>query len=107
MQFRIRTAPHDRFRREGNDLHTTVTITLVKLICGSYLFISGGGGVPLEGKHFFSLDYFLNFFIFQVQALVGFEKTLKHLDEHLVDMSSKVSMNMPFGSPLEMTQVSD
>ncbi|KAL0420102.1 UNVERIFIED_CONTAM: DnaJ protein ERDJ3B [Sesamum radiatum] len=52
LKFRIRTAPHDRFRREGNDLHTTVTITLV-------------------------------------QALVGFEKTIKHLDEHLVDISSK------------------
>lgn len=52
LKFRIRTAPHDRFRREGNDLHTTVTITLV-------------------------------------QALVGFEKTIKHLDEHLVDVSSK------------------
>ncbi|XP_047982184.1 dnaJ protein ERDJ3B-like [Salvia hispanica] len=52
LKFRIRTAPHDRFRREGNDLHTTVTITLV-------------------------------------QALVGFEKTVKHLDEHLVDISSQ------------------
>ncbi|GER44345.1 chaperone protein dnaJ [Striga asiatica] len=52
LKFRIRTAPHDRFRREGNDLHTTVTITLV-------------------------------------QALVGFEKTIKHLDEHLVDISFK------------------
>ncbi|XP_075511464.1 dnaJ protein ERDJ3B-like [Primulina tabacum] len=52
LKFRIRTAPHDRFSREGNDLHTTVTITLV-------------------------------------QALVGFEKTIKHLDEHLVDVSSK------------------
>lgn len=30
-QFRIRTAPHDVFRREGNDLHTTVTITLVSI----------------------------------------------------------------------------
>ena len=29
VQFRIRTAPHDRFKREGNDLHTTITITLV------------------------------------------------------------------------------
>ncbi|KAG6785049.1 hypothetical protein POTOM_010772 [Populus tomentosa] len=52
LKFRIRTAPHDVFRREGNDLHATVTITLV-------------------------------------QALVGFKKTIKHLDEHLVDISSK------------------
>ncbi|GAV82536.1 DnaJ domain-containing protein/DnaJ_C domain-containing protein [Cephalotus follicularis] len=52
LKFRIRTAPHDRFRREGNDLHATVTITLL-------------------------------------QALVGFEKTIKHLDEHLVDIGSK------------------
>ncbi|KAE8660582.1 DnaJ protein ERDJ3B [Hibiscus syriacus] len=52
LKFRIRTAPHDRFRREGNKLHTTVTITLV-------------------------------------QALVGFEKAIKHLDEHLVDIGSK------------------
>jgi len=52
LKFRINTAPHDRFRREGNDLHTSVTITLV-------------------------------------QALVGFEKTIKHLDDHLVDISSK------------------
>ncbi|KAJ6873375.1 dnaJ protein ERDJ3B-like [Populus alba x Populus x berolinensis] len=52
LKFRIRTASHDIFRREGNDLHTTVTITLV-------------------------------------QALVGFEKNIEHLDEHLVDISSK------------------
>lgn len=52
LRFRVSTAPHDRFRREGNDLHTTVTLTLV-------------------------------------QALVGFEKSIKHLDEHLVDISSK------------------
>ncbi|CAM8933244.1 unnamed protein product [Rhodiola kirilowii] len=52
LKFRVRSAPHDRFKREGNDLHTTVTITLV-------------------------------------QALVGFEKTLKHLDEHPVDIGSK------------------
>ncbi|KAK7392256.1 hypothetical protein VNO78_20688 [Psophocarpus tetragonolobus] len=52
LRFQIRTAPHDLFKREGNDLHSTVTITLV-------------------------------------QALVGFEKTIKHLDEHLVDISAK------------------
>ncbi|CAO2818747.1 unnamed protein product [Amaranthus hypochondriacus] len=52
LKFRIRTAPHDVFNREGNDLRTTVTITLV-------------------------------------QALVGFEKTIKHLDDHLVDIGSK------------------
>lgn len=28
-------------------------------------------------------------FFFQVQALVGFEKTIKHLDEHLVNIGSK------------------
>lgn len=33
-------------------------------------------------------DYFL-----QVQALVGFEKTIKHLDEHLVDIGSKVRIS--------------
>ncbi|KAI3980690.1 hypothetical protein MKX01_025255 [Papaver californicum] len=52
LKFKIRTAPHDVFKREGNDLHTTVSITLV-------------------------------------QALVGFEKNIKHLDEHLVEISSK------------------
>ncbi|KAJ0976367.1 hypothetical protein J5N97_018332 [Dioscorea zingiberensis] len=52
LKFKIRTAPHDRFRREGNDLHTTVTISLV-------------------------------------QALVGFEKTIQHLDEYLVEIGSK------------------
>lgn len=39
---------------------------------------------------------FLFFKIYlQVQALVGFEKTVKHLDEHLVDISTKVSMRYP------------
>ncbi|KAL5983596.1 DnaJ protein erdj3b [Asimina triloba] len=52
LKFVVKTAAHDHFRREGNDLHVTVTISLL-------------------------------------QALVGFEKTLKHLDEHLVDISSK------------------
>ncbi|KAG9459594.1 hypothetical protein H6P81_004102 [Aristolochia fimbriata] len=52
LKFRIKTAPHDRFRREGNDLHTTVTISLL-------------------------------------QALVGFEKSIKHLDDHLVDIGTK------------------
>lgn len=28
----------------------------------------------------------------QLQALVGFEKSLKHLDKHLVDVGSKVSV---------------
>ncbi|KAF8725942.1 hypothetical protein HU200_020516 [Digitaria exilis] len=52
LKFRIRTAPHGRFRREGNDLHATVTISLL-------------------------------------QALVGFEKTIKHLDNHLVEIGTK------------------
>ncbi|KAH0461526.1 hypothetical protein IEQ34_009101 [Dendrobium chrysotoxum] len=49
LKFRIRTAAHDRFRREVSDLYTTVTISLL-------------------------------------EALVGFEKTMKHLDAHLVDI---------------------
>ncbi|KAK7278197.1 hypothetical protein RJT34_23222 [Clitoria ternatea] len=56
LKFRIRTAPHYLFRREGNDLHTTITITLV-------------------------------------QALVGFEKTIEHLDGRLVDISTKGMTN--------------
>ncbi|KAJ0980607.1 hypothetical protein J5N97_008862 [Dioscorea zingiberensis] len=52
LKFRIHTAPHDRFRREGNDLHMTVTISLL-------------------------------------QALVGFEKAIPHLDEHLVEIGTK------------------
>lgn len=31
--------------------------------------------------------------IFQAQALVGFEKTVTHLDEHLVDIGTKVSIH--------------
>lgn len=52
LKFRIRTAPHDVFNRDGNDLRTTVNITLL-------------------------------------QALVGFKKTIKHLDGHLVDIGSE------------------
>ncbi|KAL9447670.1 hypothetical protein AB3S75_015192 [Citrus x aurantiifolia] len=51
-QFHIHIVPHDCLRREGNDLHATVTITLI-------------------------------------QAVVGFEKTIKHPDGHLVDISTK------------------
>ncbi|KAG6487010.1 hypothetical protein ZIOFF_055591 [Zingiber officinale] len=52
LKFRIRTAPHDRFKREGNDLHMTVTIKLL-------------------------------------EALVGFEKAIQHLDGHPVEIGSK------------------
>ncbi|KAK8583233.1 hypothetical protein V6N13_021944 [Hibiscus sabdariffa] len=34
LKFLIRTARHDQFRREGNDLHTTVTTTLVQALVG-------------------------------------------------------------------------
>ncbi|PKA55204.1 Chaperone protein dnaJ 2 [Apostasia shenzhenica] len=57
LKFRIRTAPHDRFRREGDDLHTTVTVSLL-------------------------------------EALVGFEKNIKQLDGHLMDISTQ-AITMP------------
>ncbi|KAJ3669463.1 hypothetical protein LUZ60_011413 [Juncus effusus] len=52
LKFRITTAPHNQFKRESNDLHTSVTISLL-------------------------------------QALVGFDKTIKHLDEHLVEIGTQ------------------
>ncbi|PIA61151.1 hypothetical protein AQUCO_00300580v1 [Aquilegia coerulea] len=39
LKFRIFTAPHDQFKREGNDLHTTVTITLVSFFLLCFLFL--------------------------------------------------------------------
>lgn len=91
VQFRIRTAPHDRFRREGNDLHTTVTITLVIFSFSEWnleLLICELSILKVSELLMLNQKYLL---IYQVQALVGFEKTIKHLDEHLVDISSKVS----------------
>lgn len=52
LKFKIYTAPHERFRRDGNDLHTTVTISLR-------------------------------------DSLVRFEKSIPHLDGHLVAVCSK------------------
>lgn len=52
LKFKIFTAPHERFTRQGNDLHTTVTITLR-------------------------------------EALVGFEKSITHLDGRLVAVGTK------------------
>uniref|UniRef100_A0A0D6R3E3 DnaJ protein ERDJ3B n=1 Tax=Araucaria cunninghamii TaxID=56994 RepID=A0A0D6R3E3_ARACU len=52
LKFKIYTAPHEKFTREGNDLRTTVTIALR-------------------------------------EALVGFEKSIPHLDGHLVSIGSK------------------
>lgn len=49
VQFHIHTAPHDRFRREGNDLRATLTITLVVFF--SIIF-----------NHFFSFQFFCCFF---------------------------------------------
>lgn len=51
LKFVVRTKPHNRFKREGNHLHTTVTITLL-------------------------------------DALVGFQKDIKHLDGHQVAVGS-------------------
>eukprot|EP00252_Welwitschia_mirabilis_P012986 TRINITY_DN28697_c0_g1_i1.p1 TRINITY_DN28697_c0_g1~~TRINITY_DN28697_c0_g1_i1.p1 ORF type:complete len:129 (+),score=28.61 TRINITY_DN28697_c0_g1_i1:122-508(+) len=52
LKFKIYTAPHERFRREGNNLHTSVSISLR-------------------------------------DALVGFENSISHLDDHKVPVGSK------------------
>ncbi|KAH7365566.1 hypothetical protein KP509_18G035300 [Ceratopteris richardii] len=52
LKFKIFSVKHDRFRREGNDLHTTVMISLL-------------------------------------DALVGFEKDIPHLDGHKVSIGTK------------------
>ena len=51
-----------------------------------------------------SVGTFPEWFLLLDQALVGFEKTIKHLDGHLVDISPKVSMNMCFGTSFAMTK---
>jgi hypothetical protein len=39
----------------------------------------------------FALDAFDHILMLQLQALVGFEKNIKHLDNHLVEIGTKVS----------------
>lgn len=34
LKFKIRTTRHERFRREGNDLHATATISLLEALVG-------------------------------------------------------------------------
>eukprot|EP00475_Leptophrys_vorax_P014081 TRINITY_DN20469_c0_g1_i1.p1 TRINITY_DN20469_c0_g1~~TRINITY_DN20469_c0_g1_i1.p1 ORF type:complete len:365 (-),score=23.73 TRINITY_DN20469_c0_g1_i1:192-1286(-) len=52
LKFVIRTAPHDTFLRDGDDLHMNATISLV-------------------------------------DALVGFKRSVKHLDGHLVEIGTQ------------------
>ncbi|KAI3460765.1 hypothetical protein Pfo_017428 [Paulownia fortunei] len=73
LKFRIRTAPHDRFRREGNDLHTSHCY-FDSLFC--------------QFQYFWK-SWLIGFSACAENSLVGFEMTIKHLDEHLVDLSSK------------------
>ncbi|MCO5599443.1 hypothetical protein L7F22_053547 [Adiantum nelumboides] len=52
LKFKILSRKHDRFRREGNNLHITITISLL-------------------------------------DALVGFDKDIPHLDDHKVSIGTK------------------
>ncbi len=40
IQFIIEEAPHSTYRREGDNLHTTVDVPLVDALCG-YTFVLG------------------------------------------------------------------
>ena len=62
----------------------TVNITLVHLIFHQHLLYL-----------YLSIYWFcLKINTFQVEALVGFEKSFKHLDDHEVDIGSKVNSNV-------------
>ncbi|WVZ71243.1 hypothetical protein U9M48_019855 [Paspalum notatum var. saurae] len=74
-QIKIRTAWHEHFKKEGNDLHTTVEISLVQFT-SSMLF-----PLLLSTTELPSL--------LQLESLVGFEKKVNHLDNHAVEIQTK------------------
>lgn len=64
ISFIVIEVPHPRFKREGDNLRTTVEISLQEVI--------------IKNKE--------SYFNSPKQALLGFEKTLEHLDGHKVTL---------------------
>ncbi|RHY31340.1 hypothetical protein DYB32_003611 [Aphanomyces invadans] len=75
LRFRLTTAPHDMFSRDGDDLYMDMSISLREV---------GGRSSRRHGPHTIA-----------PQALVGFSKTFVHLDGRTVEVSRRNDITEP------------